>query len=548
MNLKEQRVKNINEILSEDSEQKTGRILSRKPVNLVWIVLSTILTVASFVFAVGVYMNKDVFGKNTDLYHVCWHVCVVVFFFSMVNAMLLMLARVIDPTGKEPSFLAYLLDQNMMLLRITLCLGFYLVMLVLVVSIKNIFSPMPVITAPDSQPVIVPKDPSQVSDSEPEVKEEKINKIKFQDYIERKYENIIFAMLLLCTTLLAKRAFLQYINHRIHFQYYKNRIAKNKMIVQYLQNINNITGTEPNGDETEWSNVIFDSMRMDKEVLTLGDFRKFFGANDGTKIFELFDIDENNEVTREEFTKRYNSLLKEKKQLDAALVQNTYNIYKFDCILSVVIFPGLFFLVFIILGAQSEFRNFLKSLGALILSLSFAFSKLVSDTFQSLIFVFFIRPFDIGDIIEIDGKTYLVADLGLLYSTLLSDSRYETFPNELLRNHSIKNLRKSTHVTATFPYCFTYDDYSKLDKLKEMITTFLLDNPTKYHEEFSINNFEIISKEKMKFTIGITLSCPYQETGTIVERKDKFALFVHECVTKLKFTYVETKPPKKDTK
>lgn len=548
MNLKEQRVKSINEILNEDSEQKTGRILSRKPVNLVWIVLSTILTVASFVFAVGVYMNKDAFGKNTDLYHVCWHVCVVVFFFSMVNAMLLMLARVIDPTGKEPSFLAYLLDQNMMLLRITLCLGFYLVMLVLVVSIKNIFSPMPVITAPDSQPVIVPKDPSQVSDSEPEVKEEKINKIKFQDYIERKYENIIFAMLLLCTTLLAKRAFLQYINHRIHFQYYKNRIAKNKMIVQYLQNINNITGTEPNGDETEWSNVIFDSMRMDKEVLTLGDFRKFFGANDGTKIFELFDIDENNEVTREEFTKRYNSLLKEKKQLDAALVQNTYNIYKFDCILSVVIFPGLFFLVFIILGAQSEFRNFLKSLGALILSLSFAFSKLVSDTFQSLIFVFFIRPFDIGDIIEIDGKTYLVADLGLLYSTLLSDSRYETFPNELLRNHSIKNLRKSTHVTATFPYCFTYDDYSKLDKLKEMITTFLLDNPTKYHEEFSINNFEIISKEKMKFTIGITLSCPYQETGTIVERKDKFALFVHECVTKLKFTYVETKPPKKDTK
>ncbi|ELQ76496.1 Small Conductance Mechanosensitive Ion Channel (MscS) Family [Trachipleistophora hominis] len=548
MNLKEQRVKRVREILSEDSERKTGKILSRKPVNIAWIVLSVILMIVSFAMAVGAYMSKKVLDKNADFYNVWWHACLVLFFFFMVNATLLMIARVVDPTGKGESFLAYMLDQNMMLLRITLSIGLYLVMLTLTTSLQNIFSPMPVITAPNSEPIVVPKDPSDTAGSKPESKQQKINKVKLQDYIERKYENIVFALLIVFSTLLAKRIFLQYINHRIHYKYYKDRIRENKMIVEYLQSINNITGTELDEDETDWSNVIFDSMCIGKEVLTLDDFRKFFGTSNGTKIFGLFDIDENNEVTRDEFTKRYNSLFMEKKQLDLALVQNSYNLYKFDCLLSAIIVPAVLFSTFIVLGAQSEFQNFFKSIGALLLSLSFAFSKLASDTFQSLIFVFFIRPFDIGDIIEIGGKTYVVSDLGLLYSTLLSDSRYETFPNELLRNSSIKNLRKSTHVTAKFEYCFKYDDYSKLDKLKEMISSFLLENPTKYHEQFDINHFEILNENKMKFTIQIVLSCPYQETRTIVERKDKFAIFVHECVKKLGFTYVELKPENKPQK
>lgn len=536
MNLKEQRVKRINEILSIDTEKKTGRILSRVPVRLASVILAFVFILAIACLMVLLQLDSRYLARNSQAYHVMWHVLLFLLFFALVNGLLLVISKFIDPTGTEGRFLAYVLDRNWCLLRLTLSTFLYLSTLFLSSCISNIFSPVSFVVEADkyvavASPSDLPKNPSDIRD-------DKMAKVWLQYYIERNYEYVILAVLIVLITILMKRVFLQFISYRIHFKYYKDRIQENKMIVQYLQSLNNITGTEPSRDIIEWNNKIFDSMRGTNETLSIGDFRRFFGVRDGTRIFRLFDIDENNEVTREEFTKRYNSLFREKELLDHALVQSNYNIYKLDCIISTVVLPIVFFLVFIALGVQETYQNAFKITGATLISLSFAFSKVVSDVLQSIIFVFFVRPFDIGDIIEIDQKMYVVSDLGLLYSTLLSDSRYETCPNEILRNCRIKNLRKSTHVTADFVYSFSNDDFGKLEDLREMISMFLSSNPTKYHEQFSINNFKIINEKKMTFTIQIILSCPYQEVETIIERKDKFSIFIHECVTKLGFTYV----------
>lgn len=538
MNLKEQRVKPIHEVLNENSERKAGKILSREPVSRLRILISLLLTVLVFVAIVVFHITKSNYNLDEKVFHVVWHSLIVLFFLAMVDTFLSVTNRVIDPTGKTKSFLAYALNQNIMLFRITLSLALYILCLALTSWIKNILSPVPLITNADDQPVpLVSAFEDDAKQPSTAVKEE-IKKAVFEEYIEQNYQGIVFAVLIFFLTFLLKRLFLQFINYRIHFKYYKDRIKENKKIVQYLQSLNDITGTEANQDMSEWNNRIFDSMRKDQEVLSKRDFQRCFGVHDGAKIFQLFDIDENDEVTRDEFTKRYSSLFREKEQLDAALVQNSYGLYKLDCIVSIILFPLMILLILFTLGTHAKFQGVLKLVSTVLLSVSFAFSSVVSNVFQSIIFVFFVRPFDIGDIIEVDNKIYTVSDLGLLYSTLLSDSRYETFPNESLRTKCIKNLRKSTHVTAEFENVFSYKDYSKINDLKEKISNFLLDNPTKYEEKFRINNFKILKDEKMKFKIEIILSCPYQEIETIIERKDKFALFLHDTVSELEFTYV----------
>lgn len=52
----------------------------------------------------------------------------------------------------------------------------------------------------------------------------------------------------------------------------------------------------------------------------------------------------------------------------------------------------------------------------LVLAFSFAYQNLLQDIVDNLYTLFFVRPYNIGDLIELNGQRYYVEEVGLLSS------------------------------------------------------------------------------------------------------------------------------------
>lgn len=74
----------------------------------------------------------------------------------------------------------------------------------------------------------------------------------------------------------------------------------------------------------------------------------------------------------------------------------------------------------------------------------FAIQDTITDISKSVIFLFFVRPFEIGDVITVDGKGYCVMKIGFLTTTLKGDQDAIVYAkNSSLNGAIIANSRRS---------------------------------------------------------------------------------------------------------
>ncbi|KAG0419858.1 Mechanosensitive ion channel protein 10 [Dictyocoela roeselum] len=349
----------------------------------------------------------------------------------------------------------------------------------------------------------------------------------------KKYVNSLIILLLVY---LIKELILQFINYKIHYHYYKGRVLENEKMVRHLKKLNKSISGRVNPDLAKWSSLIYRSLNRHGGGLTVIDFVHYFGA-EGQQIFTLFDVNADETISEDEFTTRYISIFNERKELQQALDGNTKEMKKLDMVLSVILMPlALIFIVSTIMNLTTA-STFTSMFGTM-LSLSFAFGPVISDILWSLIFIFLVRPYDIGDKITIDGVHYTVGEMGLLYSTLFNDSKYHSISNAELRNKKIINLRRSNFITVTIRKTMKYSSsINKMNLLQEKIKTFLQENENMYGEKFSITDYNL-KNDIFEFSVRIRLNCPYQEIVSAKKRKDMVAVFLHQCLVEMGFEYV----------
>lgn len=58
-----------------------------------------------------------------------------------------------------------------------------------------------------------------------------------------------------------------------------------------------------------------------------------------------------------------------------------------------------------------------QPLSALIFGFSFIIGGALKSTFDSIIFIFFMHPFDVGDTVEIEGQQYIATEISLMSTT-----------------------------------------------------------------------------------------------------------------------------------
>jgi len=119
--------------------------------------------------------------------------------------------------------------------------------------------------------------------------------------------------------------------------------------------------------------------------------------------------------------------------------------------------------------------------GALGVGVGLGLQNIINNLVSGIILIFE-RPFQVGDFIEVTGKTGRVKDIGIRASKLISLSGSEIIvPNgDLLSGHVINWTLSNNHIRVELGLKLNLD--TDLDKAKELISEEILENPNTLHK------------------------------------------------------------------
>lgn len=350
-------------------------------------------------------------------------------------------------------------------------------------------------------------------------------------------KNLTATIALVLLFLLVGRASILFIVHRTYYMHFKSRIAQNESRMNALKTINTASEKEVDPNLKKWAVDLFNIISQGKPAIVFEDFCAWFGP-DAENAFALFDVDNDDHITEEEFVQAYTEVFKEKQHIENALNMRDESLLRIKVIMYIFFVVSLGFAIAWVWDIQTGLGTSVTGIVAFLLPMNFIFGSVLSEMFESLIFSLFIRPFDVGDLIILDNKVYKVINFGLLYSRLEFNGKHITVPNFLVRKTFVTNLMLSKYIEETYLLKLDYNSCKdKLDTLKERISKFLVLNKKVYSEDFDVFDLEFYGYDVVHLKVVIRLSTFCASLRIARKRKDMFTLFLRDVTKELGFIY-----------
>jgi small-conductance mechanosensitive channel len=194
----------------------------------------------------------------------------------------------------------------------------------------------------------------------------------------------------------------------------------------------------------------------------------------------------------------------------------------------------------------------LFGIGTIFFSASFFFKDVAKSTFESIIFLLIIHPFDIGDRVFIkldttDNKAggdctdnLLVVEMNLM-STVFErwDGVKIYVPNSVLSTKPIYNIRRSGPTTDLLRMSFAHATrIDQLENLRLRLQSFLRQNRQDFTEFHRINIDALENCNRMNVTILIQHASNWQDLELQMARRTKILSFLKNSIEDLGIHYL----------
>jgi len=147
-----------------------------------------------------------------------------------------------------------------------------------------------------------------------------------------------------------------------------------------------------------------------------------------------------------------------------------------------------------------DYKIYVAGFGTSILTFSWIFGDSIKKLFNCFVFILVIRPYDIGDKINLSGEAYTVRRINLLTTTFLTSLKKLLYvPNHVLMNERIHNMSRSPSERLKLEILLSSGDttFEKAVSLEKK----LKDEIEKKKKYFSDVNFQQILNDKLYFVI-----------------------------------------------
>lgn len=206
-----------------------------------------------------------------------------------------------------------------------------------------------------------------------------------------------------------------------------------------------------------------------REALFLEDIAEVLGAGregEAEEAFQLLDRDGNGDISLDEIILGVKEIGRMRRALHHSLHDVDQAIQVLDNLLLTVagIVGVLVFVSFVTTG----FGTVIAAGATSLLSLSFIFSTTAQEVLGSCIFLFVKHPFDVGDRVDINGRSYMVERISLLFTVFhcISDHRITQTSNATLNTLWIDNITRADamheNLTISVNFNTTFADIQSL--------------------------------------------------------------------------------------
>ncbi|KAL8141477.1 LOW QUALITY PROTEIN: hypothetical protein V2J09_014509 [Rumex salicifolius] len=257
-------------------------------------------------------------------------------------------------------------------------------------------------------------------------------------------------------------------------------------------------------------------------------------------------------------------VFRERRALALSLNDTKTAVNKLHNLLSVLLSFGVLIIWLLILDVS--ITRFLVFISSQLLLLTFVFGNTFKTTFEAIIFLFVMHPFDVGDRCEIDEVQMVVEEMNILTTVFLRyDNQKVIYPNSVLATKPISNYYRSPDMGEGIDFCVHISTsvqkiavmkeritrqamqkyslpFSHLQKVGQLIMSIFpsLENAEKKKEHWypspMIVMRDIEDMNRLKFSVWLSHTMNHQDMG---ERWERRALLVEEMVKIFKDLDVE---------
>lgn len=164
------------------------------------------------------------------------------------------------------------------------------------------------------------------------------------------------------------------------------------------------------------------------------------------KVMEVLDTENNGVLKREQIVKRFVEIYERRRDLTRSLASTNSVLATLESITLSALYVVL---VFVVLGIFDQ--NILEmwfTVSSMFLAFVFMFGNSIRQLFESVIFIFIIHPFDVGDAVLIKGERHKIQNISILTTeTTKWNGQVIYYPNSVLNANPMINLSRSKSFT-----------------------------------------------------------------------------------------------------
>ncbi|KAF8378988.1 hypothetical protein HHK36_028415 [Tetracentron sinense] len=274
------------------------------------------------------------------------------------------------------------------------------------------------------------------------------------------------------------------------------------------------------------------------EYIEEDDLSKFLTSNVIDAILPLFEgAAETRRIKKSSLTNWVLQAYTERKHLANSLNDTRTAVHQLHKLASAVVLVIITVLSIMVMGLATS--KVILVVTSQLLLVGFMFKNTCKTIFESIIFVFVMHPFDVGDRCVIDGVQMVVDEMNILTTVFLRyDMEKIYYPNSVLVTKPISNFKRSPDMGDSVD--FTIDVSTSIENvtaLEKAIQTYIERKPKYWNQKHALIVKEIEDVNKMKMSLYVQHTMNYQDFGERNKRRSKLVFELKKIFENLGIKY-----------
>ncbi|XP_068342719.1 mechanosensitive ion channel protein 10-like [Pyrus communis] len=268
------------------------------------------------------------------------------------------------------------------------------------------------------------------------------------------------------------------------------------------------------------------------------DLLRFLKSDEIHTIFPLFEgAIETGKITKSSFKNWVVHAYIERKALAHSLNDTKTAVHQLHKLASAIVIVIITVVTLLVMGLATTKVIFVVT--SQLLLVGFMFQNMCKTVFESIIFVFVMHPFDVGDRCVVDGVQMVVEEMNILSTVFLRyDNEKIFYPNSVLLTKPISNFRRSPDMADSID--FTIDVSTPVDDvsaLKKAIQLYIDSKPKYWSSKHSVIVKEIENVDKMKMMLCVQHTMNHQNYGEKSARRSELVFELKKIFQNLGIKY-----------